>query len=519
MHKLVLDLKEIDLRFKDRTSEAVFKSSLEPEVLRFGVAASVVGLLLILVSLIPVYIEEASNDENPFLFHAADVRSVIIFWWVSCFGTTGLFFVLGSLRIWLGWFRTWNWEILFMLMVTYYAVSLSFANFWHLPLLFGEHPTEVWAHDARGAEVYILLALHGTLTVVAMYIPVRSCTLWILPLCSVGCYLAMLVFVDSVFPADRFKSVSALMALTVFACQGAYRSEKHRREKWIALQQVLEATEVVKQQEDQIQETAALVKGLRTVANALCDIIVKLTEDLRVCGSEAMLDCFFEKKMEGRLFTEVLAEGDRVRFAALVQAISCQNGGEVHSCMPVTLRKSSSMSEAHLLLVDTGRSMPRYFVGIRVEMEHLDGVHMASVDAGQPPVPGPPVPNFAPLVPTAPANLPHTMQRERDTDQESDFSFTTYPKHAVDPAPAYTSVRARAISLKKVMPRWNVPRDASSCCQFHTVVDSIHEVADFLGEKPCEPLWSTLNGGQCVRCKSMCTQTRTKCVVCGYAPK
>lgn len=515
MQKVIVDITRFDLRFKDQETEASFKASIEPEVLRFGVLGALILEVLVPLTLVPVYIEEADNTSNPYDMSSWDVRTLMLILWLMCFALMGLFIIVGVLRIWRDWFQNWNWEAIFVCMITYYSLNLALANFWHMPLIFGKHPTQVWAHDARGAEVYILLALDGIMTVTAMYIPIRSCVLWVLHLCGVGSYMCMLVVVDSVFPDDRFKSVCSIVALTVIAYHGAYRNEKQRREKWIALQQVIEATEVVKQQETQIAETTALVKGLRSVANALCDIIVKLTEDLRVCGTEAMLDAFFEQKMEGRLFSEVLADGDCLRFKALVSTVSSE---QVHACMPVTIRKKSSICEASLLLVDTGRSMPRYFLGIRAEMEHLEPVGgQVGYEGGG--VGGPPGGDYMSLVPQPmPLGAVETKKNSgASEDMDSDFSFTTFQQKNVGQQLAYTSVRARAISLKKVMPRWNIARDVQSCCQFHTVVESIHEVADFLAEKQCEPLWSTLNGGQCARCKSMCTQTRTKCVVCGYS--
>eukprot|EP00411_Alexandrium_monilatum_P030106 CAMPEP_0175365178 /NCGR_PEP_ID=MMETSP0095-20121207/18492_1 /TAXON_ID=311494 /ORGANISM="Alexandrium monilatum, Strain CCMP3105" /LENGTH=533 /DNA_ID=CAMNT_0016663155 /DNA_START=42 /DNA_END=1640 /DNA_ORIENTATION=- len=495
MADLMGDLTRFDLRFPDPETEASFKADLEPELLRFGVLGALILELLIPLTLVPVYIQEANNTANPYDMEKDDVRTIMLVLWLFCFAITGIFCIVGLLRIWLSWFQGINWEALFVLIATYYGLNLAMANFWHLPLIFGHHPTSTWSHDARGAEVYILLALDGIITVVAMYIPVRSCALWVLPLCSVGSYATMLVAVDTVFPDDRFKSVCALIGLTVVAAHGAYRNEQQRREKWIALQQVSVANETVKQQETQIAETTALVKGLRTVANALCDIIVKLNEDLKVFGSESMLDSFFEKSMEGRPFTDVLASSDIPRFKSLINSVSAS---QVHACMPVTIRKASSICEAHLLLVDAGRSMPRYFLGIRVEMEHLepfggqDNSDCATMRPG-----APDQPDFMGVLPQPPGMIsqppvvpPHSIG-QGDAD-ESDFSFTTFRNMGAAENLAFTSVRARAISLKKVMPRWNIPRDAESCCQFHTVVDSIHEVADFLAEKSCEPLWSTL---------------------------
>lgn len=487
-------IKSCDIRFEDKRDEASFRASLEPDVLRSGFFVAFLLLIIIPFALIPTYAREAdSSNLNPFQLARPDVRNLTLGVWLCSFTVTGAFVTAAMLRIWKEWFMSWNWERLMMIVVTWYALSLSLANFWHLPLICGKDPEKVWHRDPRGTEVYILLAMDGLMTMVAMYVPVRSCAFWVLPLCGAGTYSVLLLVVDSVFPEDRHLTISALLGLAFLSIHGLHRNEKHMRERWLALQRVQEVGEVVKKQETKIQETAALVKGLRTVAEALCDIIVKLSGDLRVHGSERMHDTFFEREMEGHLFTEVLEDSDRGRFLSLVSEAS---KAHVPACMPVTLMKKFSKCEAHLLLVDTGRREPRYILGIRIETENMTTQQQ----------------DFSSLVPQPILNT----VRLTDIDEDSDFSFTTFPKNDPAPPPFYTCVKARALSLRKLIPRWNVPRDIEGCCQFHTVVASIEDVVRYLADSPCEPLWSTLAGGQCARCKCMCTNARAKCVVCGY---
>ncbi|CAE8639592.1 unnamed protein product, partial [Polarella glacialis] len=231
-------LSTLDLRFEDASEEVNFKESLENEVILHGCLAALCGVIVIPVALVPVFAREFS-----FMFALGDVRSGLLLTWCSTFIVVLSYLITSALRLWKGWFKKWNWELYFMISASYYALSLSFANFWHMPLMVGIRPESVWHHDARGTEVFILLALDGLMTCVAMYVPVRACNLWILPVLGVGSYLVLLMAVDSVFPNDRHLTVGALLALTSMASNGAWRNEKSRREKWQALLRVLEQEE------------------------------------------------------------------------------------------------------------------------------------------------------------------------------------------------------------------------------------------------------------------------------------
>ena len=92
-----------------------------------------------------------------------------------------------------------------------------------------------------------------------------------------------------------------LCCLCFFAHLGARRHEQHVRERWVAFRKVEE-------QKVELLESSQFSKGMQAVAEALCDLVIKLGEDLRVLGTSRRLNAFFGLDMQGRLMTEVVLE-------------------------------------------------------------------------------------------------------------------------------------------------------------------------------------------------------------------
>lgn len=507
-------LKVLDLRSSNPNEEALYKQSLEGEVLHYGFAVSLACAIAIPCAIGPVYAREESRIDDPFSFRSPDVRSWFLIIWCLTFLAVASFTFTSALRIYNRLFMRWNWELYFTSVATLLSLSLSLVNYWHLPLLSGHDPLTIWEHDPRGAEVYVLLALDCILTATAMYVPVRACVMWILPVVGIGSYVFILAFVATVYPNDRLLTIGALLVLTFLAQHGAIRNEIARREKFQVLIRVQEAEEAVQEQNSQIAATSALVNGLRNVADSLCDLLIELTSDLEVSGAERMHNAWFEQEMEGRKFTDVLEERDKSRFMAFLKLVTKNS---IPACLPVTIRRRENTSECHLLLVDTGRHEPRYLLGIRVEADHARSVRPSYYRSLEPIEHAPQIEEFLGLVPAV-ENIGsrglNSDNLKRMICEDSDFSFTTYPKNMPPPPPLFTPIKARALSLRKLMPRWNIPRDPDSCCQLHTIIRSLSDVAEFLEDSACDPLFSTLES-QCPRCKCMCTEGWQKCVVCG----
>eukprot|EP00435_Cladocopium_sp_Y103_P051392 s2722_g15.t4 len=308
---------------------------------------------------------------------------------------------------------------------------------------------------------------------------------------------------QSVF-TDTHMILFALLGLSGFAYHGALRREKTHRQKWTFEHMVEEAEEVMREQDNTIQETTAQVKGLRVVAEALCDVIVKLDSKKCVYGANTRQDAFFETKLEGRCFEDFLSEQDRSRFSKLMSSI--QVG--FPACMPVTIQKEHLTAEVHLLAVDTGLTRePRYLIGMRIEAEHFTAVEeevgkVQSVESARG---------------SSSLGMARLSKPVKVDFEDDDISCKTYPRLAATNVPLATPARSRALCIKKLLPRWQVPRNMNSCCQYHTAVDSVVEALELLATTSCEPLFQTFGGGQCRRCLCMCNREQRRCAVCGYA--
>eukprot|EP00930_Biecheleria_cincta_P028065 TRINITY_DN19582_c1_g1_i2.p1 TRINITY_DN19582_c1_g1~~TRINITY_DN19582_c1_g1_i2.p1 ORF type:complete len:578 (-),score=92.64 TRINITY_DN19582_c1_g1_i2:196-1929(-) len=520
-------LAQIDLRFHgDRLAEDAFAESLEPDVLKSGFWVSLAGAVLIPCALIPVVVCESKSTQNPLQIQNWDIRSSLFLIWTSTFMITASYCVTSCLRMWKNWFRNWNWELYFLMVAMYYIVSLSLANFWHMPFLAGSHPSKVWQHDAHGSEVFVLLAIDGLLTAVAMYVPVRTCMLWILPLVGVGSHFIVLVLADSMLPNDRNLRIGVLLLLAFFSQHCAVRDETRRRQNWQALalvskteKMVKQTEEVVKEQTIQIQDNSALVRGLQDVIGCLCEFLLFLTDDLRIQSAEKAHKAFFEQDIEGFHFTDFLQESDIGRFESFIKLVASDDNRK-QACLPVTVKRASTTSICHLLVVDTGTTRePRYLMGVRVEREdmHTPVMSQEFFPTQEPLASASEAADEAQqlgLVRPVGVGAQAISSWGSSAANDTDISFSTYPKGDISPSPHSTPISTMALALIRLMPRWNVRRDSHSCCQFHTVVCALPSVLQYLERQECDPLWSNIGPGQCEACWSMCLEDCQKCTVC-----
>lgn len=494
-------LRELDLRFHP-DQERKYKQGLQENLVVGGLACIGSATGATLFAVVPTFVREVAREEKAF-GTTFDARAWVFLVWALNLLLMLSYILLSTIRLCRGRLQSWNWEAFFVVVVSIFLFSMVFANFWHLPFIVGEDPVGLWVHDARGSDIFMLLAIDGILTMVAMYVPVRSSVLWIPFVCAVVPFFVNTLVFQSVF-TDTHMILFALLGLSGFAYHGALRREKTHRQKWTFEHMVEEAEEVMREQDNKIQETTAQVKGLRVVAEALCDVIVKLDSKKCVDGANPRQDAFFETKLEGRCFEDFLSEQDRSRFSKLMSSI--QVG--FPACMPVTIRKKHLTSEVHLLAVDTGITRePRYLIGMRIEAEHFTAVEeeVGRVHSGES------------AAVRSSSGMPWVSKPVKVDFEDDDISCKTYPRLATTNVPLTTPARSRALCIKKLLPRWQVPRNMNSCCQYHTAVDSVVEALELLATTSCEPLFQTFGGGQCRRCLCMCNREQRRCAVCGFA--
>jgi len=127
--------------------------------------------------------------------------------------------------------------------------------------------------------------------------------------------------------------------LVLLSFLGAYRNEQTLREKWTALQSVQISQEVVREQR-------VLVWSRQAVASALCDIVLKLASDLKICDTDTMHRSLFGHDIQGRLFTDLLVGCDEeVRFG---EHLRTSTASKTPVGMHATLKLVGRTTEAEL---------------------------------------------------------------------------------------------------------------------------------------------------------------------------
>jgi len=154
-----------------------------------------------------------------------------------------------------------------------------------------------------------------------------------------------------------------LLVLAIFALVGAWRNERFVRQEWRQRRMIAEQTSMLSLQ-------SALARGMKAVAERLCDFVVSLGDDLRICVRDHAADSFFGKPMLGACLDASLAEVDVERLKnALHQASSTQ----IPQCLQITLMEGGHQGrEAKLLVAGTGADHPKYIVGISAEPRHAE---------------------------------------------------------------------------------------------------------------------------------------------------
>mmetsp|Transcript_122393 Transcript_122393/g.318154 ORF Transcript_122393/g.318154 Transcript_122393/m.318154 type:complete len:597 (-) Transcript_122393:60-1850(-) len=545
-------LTALDLRFNDKEQERCFKKNLEGDLLRWMLVGSTLAAVCTTFNSIATFGPELLNQGSPHDFsNFKDTRNLVFFGQILLWTVVpAILSCLIALRIFFEFFLTWHWEIVITSIMGYGSMVIVIGQLYHLTVLFGGDPDDVWKNDVTcSAEAWVLLGLNSMTTAAAFFLPLRSVVSWSVPVIGLITYIIMKVaFDDDTPPSQLLVKIALLMALSYLAWHGAFRTEKHLRTEWRAIREVQKASEQIEEQQVSIQQksrqiqekekeveaTTDLVRSLQTVTKALCDTMVHLTADLRIRNADTSVT-FFEQDVEGLAFTDLLNKEDQSRFAACV---SRATQAHIPVCLPVTLKKQYSTSECHLVLVHRGNTELRYLIGIRVERDYpsaFEPLRSAEDEAdaavrrgsnGAAPASSTEAAAAAAATAAQATSLPGSVNQGHaftpiipcqinsiDEDLESDFSFTTYPKHDPPRPPKLTNFRARARTIRMILKRWNVPRDCESCCQYHTVLETIDEAVECLRQQKCDPLWSTYSQ-QCPRCA--CMNQGPKCVVCGF---
>lgn len=117
-------------------------------------------------------------------------------------------------------------------------------------------------------------------------------------------------------------------------------------------------------QHTQLVAESALASGMQAIAERLCDLVMRLDGELRICQQTVSADVFFGRPVFGESIGALLLSSDMERVA---KGCASASSLAVPQLVPATLVMSTGAStEAHLVITDTGATTQRFIVGVSV---------------------------------------------------------------------------------------------------------------------------------------------------------
>jgi hypothetical protein len=205
-------------------------------------------------------------------------------------------------------------------------------NRWYGPLLLGEHPDNFWdcnqcsdddQTDARATYMVSPLYINVILSAACLFIPIRTCVLWLVPSFAVVSYSILNVSFPKPFPGVGSWSSIALGGLAIMSFLGAYRNEQMARKEWRASQRVLQ------QEKELVNRHAAASEMLER----FCDAVVHLgpPPSFRILDPNPRLASMLlyedDRRLQGKSIANFIASEDD--YSRMVTALEEENSRNV----------------------------------------------------------------------------------------------------------------------------------------------------------------------------------------------
>lgn len=332
----------VDLRFASATLEADFKTDLEKCLLKYALIAAFMNLLLS-AGFFPVRIlREAARAEDPFSWCLTDPRT---FYFAGVCARTLVALVvvvLICLRQKFQLLVNMDWELMIL------SAAFAFSTTWilqsslaYVKLGGHEHISQgVWTND----HSWILWQIVW-LTVICLYLPIRTCRLWMVPAMTVLTSVLLMISHSISHGVDFLSSSSQLHfqwnLMSLFFFHGVWRHEKLLRDQWSDL------------------------AAYSVLLGNSCDAVVHLDHNVkigRIAGRHGGI-LGTRTKVLGHSFLEILSEADKARFLATLE--TAVDHGNVTS-MPSTCLLPGGKTEAQLAIVATGSVAWPYIIGLQL---------------------------------------------------------------------------------------------------------------------------------------------------------
>jgi len=343
-----------DLRFPCVADEAAFKQSCHKQFLWPLICAGSGAFVSLGLFFPRVYFDECHRQDAPFQWGANDPRTL---YFATSFGTMVLCISLVAActtDLCTGRLGFISWEHVTAVLATIMVLALYCISAWHAATVFGMETEKVWLHYTGHSEMLTVLAQVAVVTACCMYMPIRSCVLWVVNLTAGLSQPLCVMLLGTTYPQAILRVVSLAMCMHLMQFQGARRHERQRRDKWLALRRVEE-------QSTELENAAMLARALQSMAGTLSDTILMLTSDLVVMDACDSYEAYFGKRVAGCKFTELLGDADRARFKELLKEASRV---QVMQSMPAGLNLQFGTLTVQLCMLDTGGRLPKFIIGL-----------------------------------------------------------------------------------------------------------------------------------------------------------
>lgn len=352
-----------DLRYDDRELETAFAAALERQRMRWLVAMGFVGSAIAVVRFFAAFKQERGRAEDAMLLSFLDPRMVWMLPRILAIAVGILVLCTALLKLRCGVLRCINAEVLSIVFFSSVFLGLLVGRLANIAFVGGLDLDwkQEWVDAGRNDD----LALTGVQTVFCTTFVMRTHYLTPLMVWSVVTWLlaAVLLGIAHISDAGAAQRVAVVAGVAAFLIWSAHRHERLARGEFLQRY-------TIREQRSQLVATSALANGMQAIAAHLCDLVLQLDGELRICERSPAADNFFGRSMLSVSFSETVGESDLQR---LRSALDLASSSKIPQCLPITLRSARGRVEAHLLITDTGATPQKFVVGISNQNDEAVG--------------------------------------------------------------------------------------------------------------------------------------------------
>eukprot|EP00443_Scrippsiella_acuminata_P023026 CAMPEP_0115318644 /NCGR_PEP_ID=MMETSP0270-20121206/79316_1 /TAXON_ID=71861 /ORGANISM="Scrippsiella trochoidea, Strain CCMP3099" /LENGTH=417 /DNA_ID=CAMNT_0002738231 /DNA_START=1 /DNA_END=1251 /DNA_ORIENTATION=- len=351
----------LDLRFSDKDEEAAFVASREAHarfILKTTIFAGLSAGVVQLKENLPMELFRGGDAASSLKW--SDPRVIFIisfvqFWIGVCLAV--LVYMLSRCRR--SCMTKMSAEHLWVFVAAYAAISLSLARKWNWKAIMEDAGTiEACDLTIVSFEATTFLMQDMVVTVLCVCAPMRL-HLMVIPVAFAWLSLAGVTLAfGSPDPESSPGQLFILFALSACGLQGAWKNERHRRFAWIQAR-ALDA------QQTELSSATELATGMQAILQRLCDVVLTMGPDLRVCDQELSHQSFFGHAVHGELFSSMVSVHDQERFSLLIAQATCL---QLPQCIHLTLVRDTGSFDAEVLAVATGSGAQQYILGVKADL-------------------------------------------------------------------------------------------------------------------------------------------------------